>query len=59
MKLTINFPNLRQGREVMVPGIKGRFENGNVYEVGDQIPTDLVLGEPLGDAPIETSEEEE
>ena len=43
--LTVNWPNMPKGKTVTVPGIAGYLENGNKYDVGDQLEDDLVLGE--------------
>ncbi len=45
--LTINLPSVPKDNKVMVPGIKGDFENGYRYDVGDQIPNDMTIGEDL------------
>ena len=45
--LTVNWPNLPKDKDVTVPGISGRLQNGHKYDVGDQLDDDLVLGEPL------------
>lgn len=44
-KLKLNFPNRPIGAKVMIPGIKGDFENGGEYEV-EELTEDLVL--PVG-----------
>lgn len=44
-KLKLNFPNRPIGARIMIPGIKGVFENGGEYEL-DQLSEDLAL--PVG-----------
>lgn len=57
--LTINYPNLPLGKPVTVPGVTGAMVNGSKYEVGNEIPEDIVLGEPLSeDTPLSNVEKE-
>lgn len=45
-KLTVNYPNVPKGVDMLIPKLGGTFANGDVYDV-DNLEDDLVLGEPL------------
>ena len=50
-KLTINMPNTLPGTPMMVPGIKGDFVNGEVYDIPD-LEENTVIGVPIASIPI-------
>lgn len=45
--LTLNLHGAPKDRKVIVPGVRGELLNGYVWDVGDDLPEDTIIGEPL------------